>query len=136
MRILSIRLIAVYFLVLGSWNIFRFLREILLDDSANITRLLIGVILFLSGYNLFFLKEMGRKLTLGILGINILQILVTTVITIPKKNFAFSLTGLGGSFHSDSISLYMVLIIPWLFLQASCGVLLLQNKTKSIFRNK
>jgi len=128
-------LIAVCFIALGVWDIFRFFKEILLDDSANIVHLIIGIVLFFSGNNLFFLKEMGRKLALGILGINILQILVTIVFAILQKKFTFSLAWLGESFHSDSIFIFMALIIPWLFLEASCGVLLLQDKTKSIFRN-
>jgi predicted membrane channel-forming protein YqfA (hemolysin III family) len=136
MRIFSIRLVAVCFLILGLWNIFLFFQGMFMHDSANLAYVVIGIILFRAGDNLYALKEIGRKLALGILGIHVLQIIYSIYLAVFQKDFTFTWTGLGTSFHSDSVFFFAALLIPWLIIEVLFGVLLLQGKTKLLFQRK
>lgn len=136
MRIIFIRLVAICFLILGLWNIFLFFKGMYTNDSANLVYVVTGIILFRAGDNLFSLKELGRKLALVIVGIKVLQIIITIFLAMSRKTFTFTWTSLGASFHSDSVFLFIALVVVWILIQVVLGLLLFQEKTKVVFQGK
>lgn len=133
MRLIYIRLVAVYFFITGLWNIYSFQQVVSTSGTANLGYLVNAYILINGAIILFSLKEFGRKLALFIIGMNILVLIFKIYLAISIPFSSFNWTGLGTSFHSSSKPLYFGLVIFWLLNLVFCGAILLSNKTRAIF---
>ncbi len=136
MRKTLVRIVAVGFMALGLWNLLAFLFQEggFMGGSMNLTYAIVAAALFQIGIDLFRIKEIARKLALGLLGLSGLLLLGYEVLAFSGPGFSSTESPMGYYLHNQEMVMQAALSVPWLALVIFAGVLLLQEKTRQVFR--
>jgi hypothetical protein len=141
-RKIVLRAIAIIFMALGLWYLGLFfwpLIDVTADKNLNPVYLVFTAFLFQSGFDLFRLKESGRKLVLFLLSIRaIVNLSLLAWSLFPQSdNFSFFIIFLGKPFlNSENLSLFVVIILAWVLVVLLMMAFLLQRETREIFVSK
>ena len=134
MRRFYVRFIAVLFIIVAIWNILLFFHGIFFNHYGNLTFLFNSIVLISAGERLYSFREFGRKLAIGIFGLHLLLVLFYSYLAFSSRDFGFSINALGFSYETDSQLLYAAVTIPLILIDICSVVVLLDEKTRLIFK--
>ena len=139
-RKLLIRVVSIYFMAMGLWNISAFFFPIFVapkPTSLNLFILLLGILLFRAGSNLFKLNNFGRILILGLLSIRVLvnALGIFWSLLFPRYSFFIAIGSLNGEpfFKSENPYLIATILFAWLVMAVLTIIFLAQSETKKMF---